>query len=110
MRRWKLSETDLVSISKWVDYSKAKDEMFVHTDIPEAPWWVVESDDKRAARLNMTSHLLSIVPYEYVEPPMVTIPPRPPGSEYERPPREQTRPVPDVTAALSETGNGPPPG
>ena len=51
---------DLESISRWEDYSRAKDEMFVHTDIPEAPWWVVEADDKRAARLNMIAHLLSI--------------------------------------------------
>jgi polyphosphate kinase 2 len=104
MRRWKLSETDLLSITKWVDYSKAKDEMFVHTDIPEAPWWVVESEDKLAARLNMISHLLSIVPYEHLEPPTVTIPPRPPASDYERPPREQTRPVPDFAATLVDPG------
>ena len=101
MRRWKLSETDLLSITKWVDYSKAKDEMFVHTDIPEAPWWVVESEDKLAARLNMISHLLSIVPYEHLEPPTVTIPPRPAASDYERPPREQTRQVPDYAATLT---------
>ncbi|TFD76369.1 polyphosphate kinase 2 [Cryobacterium sp. Sr8] len=101
MRRWKLSETDLLSITKWVDYSKAKDEMFVHTDIPEAPWWVVESEDKLAARLNMISHLLSIVPYEHLQPPDVTIPPRPAASDYERPPREQTRPVPDYAATLT---------
>ena len=100
MRRWKLSEADLMSITKWVDYSKAKDEMFVHTDIPEAPWWVVESEDKLAARLNMISHLLSIVPYEHLEPPDVTVPARPPASDYERPPREQTRPVPDHAATL----------
>ena len=74
--------------------------MFVHTDIPEAPWWVVESEDKFAARLNMISHLLSIVPYEHLEPQEVTIPHRPPASDYERPPREQTRPVPDVAATL----------
>ena len=101
MRRWKLSGTDLFSITKWVDYSRAKDEMFVHTDLPEAPWWVVESEDKRAARLNMISHLLSIVPYTHREPPLVTIPARPAGPEYERPPRELNRPVPDVAATLS---------
>ena len=100
MRRWKLSGTDLMSITKWIDYSKAKDEMFVHTDIPEAPWWVVESEDKLAARLNMISHLLSIVPWEHLEPPTVTIPDRPPASDYERPPREQTRPVPDHATTL----------
>ncbi|TFC26009.1 polyphosphate kinase 2 [Cryobacterium sp. TMT2-18-3] len=102
MRRWKLSGTDLFSITKWVDYSRAKDEMFVHTDLPEAPWWVVESEDKRAARLNMISHLLSIVPYTHREPPQVTIPTRPAGSEYERPPRELNRPVPDITTTLGK--------
>ena len=50
MRRWKLSETDLYSRTKWVDYSRAKDEMFVHTDIPEAPWYVVDADDKKRVR------------------------------------------------------------
>jgi len=109
MRRWKLSETDLLSITKWVDYSKAKDEMFVHTDIPEAPWWVIESDDKRAARLNMISHLLSIVPYEHAEPPVVKIPHRPTGSDYERPPRELNRPVPDYAAALAVADGRPKP-
>ena len=102
MRRWKLSETDVLSITKWVDYSKAKDEMFVHTDIAEAPWWVVESEDKRAARLNMISHFLSMVPYEQMEPPPVHIPHRPPASDYERPPRELTRPVPDHAARITE--------
>ena len=58
MRRWKLSPMDLESITRWEDYSRAKDEMFVHTDIPEAPWYVVESDDKRRARINMIAHLL----------------------------------------------------
>ncbi|TFC58021.1 polyphosphate kinase 2 [Cryobacterium sp. TMB3-1-2] len=102
MRRWKLSDTDVLSITKWVDYSKAKDEMFVHTDIAEAPWWVVESEDKRAARLNMISHFLSMVPYEQMEPPPVHIPHRPPSSDYERPPRELTRPVPDHAARITE--------
>ncbi|TFD27370.1 MULTISPECIES: polyphosphate kinase 2 [Cryobacterium] len=100
MRRWKLSETDVLSITKWVDYSKAKDEMFVHTDIAEAPWWVVESEDKRASRLNAISHLLSLVPYEKTDPPKVHIPPRPPASDYERPPRESNHQVPDHAATL----------
>ena len=109
MRRWKLSETDLLSITKWVDYSKAKDEMFVHTDIPEAPWWVIESDDKRAARLNMINHLLSIVPYEHREPPAVKIPHRPTGSDYERPPRELNRPVRDHAADVAVAAGQPKP-
>ncbi len=62
MRRWKLSPMDLESVTRWEDYSRAKDEMFVHTDIPEAPWYVVESEDKRSARINMIAHLLSTDP------------------------------------------------
>ncbi|KFF59668.1 hypothetical protein JF66_09705 [Cryobacterium sp. MLB-32] len=100
MRRWKLSETDVLSITKWADYSRAKDDMFVHTDIPEARWWVVESEDKRASRLNVISHLLSLVPFERSDPPKVHIPPRPKVSDYERPPRDQMNPVPDHAATL----------
>ncbi|MET3770210.1 polyphosphate kinase 2 [Marisediminicola sp. UYEF4] len=106
MRRWKLSETDVLSITKWADYSKAKDELFVHTDIPEAPWWVVESEDKRASRLNMINHLLSAVPYEHREPPVVKFPPRPPASDYDRPPREENHQVPDHSATLSKKKKG----
>lgn len=100
MRRWKLSETDVLSITKWVDYSKAKDEMFVHTDILEAPWWVVESEDKRASRLNTISHLLSLVPYEHRDPPKIPIPKRPESTDYERPPRDESHQVPDHAATL----------
>src|ERR1051325_1178733 len=63
LRRWKLSPMDLESITRWEAYSRAKDEMMVHTDIPEAPWYVVESDVKKRARLNMIAHLLSTIPY-----------------------------------------------
>jgi polyphosphate kinase len=69
MRQWKLSAMDLESITHWEDYSRAKDEMFVHTDIPEAPWYVVESEDKRRARITMMAHLLSTIPYHDVQPP-----------------------------------------
>jgi len=100
MRRWKLSETDVLSITKWVDYSKAKDDMFVHTDIPEAHWWVVESEDKRASRLNVMSHLLSLVPFERTDPPKIHIPSRPKAVDYDRPPREEMNPVPDIAARL----------
>lgn len=99
MRRWKLSETDVLSISKWEEYSRAKDEMFEHTDIDEAPWWTIESDDKRASRLNMISHLLSQVPYEKLDPDDVTIPERPRADEYVRPPRELHRHVPNYAKA-----------
>ncbi|MFH8491257.1 polyphosphate kinase 2 [Streptomyces longisporoflavus] len=100
-RRWKLSAMDLESITRWEAYSRAKDEMFVHTDIPEAPWYVVESDDKRSARLNMIAHLLSTVPYHDVPPPELTLPPRPPNSGYQRPPRDLQSYVPDHAAGLT---------
>ncbi|WP_406404284.1 polyphosphate kinase 2 [Streptomyces sp. NBC_00879] len=99
-RRWKLSAMDLESITHWEAYSRAKDEMLVHTDITEAPWFVVESDDKRRARLNMIAHLLSTVPYRDVPPPALTLPPRPPSSGYERPPRDLQTYVPDHAAGL----------
>ncbi len=88
LRSWKLSPLDLESRARWVEYSRAKDEMFVHTDIEEAPWYVVEGDDKRRARLNCIAHLLSVVPYEDVVQRPVELPPRPPESDYQRPPRE----------------------
>jgi polyphosphate kinase 2 len=100
MRRWKLSPMDLESITRWADYSRAKDEMFVHTDIPEAPWYVVESEDKRASRINMIAHLLSVVPYKSVEQESIEIPPRPPSVGYERPPREDYNYVPEHSRRL----------
>lgn len=100
MRRWKLSPMDLESITRWEDYSRAKDEMFVHTDIPEAPWYVVDSDDKRRARINMIAHLLSTIPYRTVEPPRLPLPERPPPKGYERPPRDMQTYVPDHSASL----------
>ncbi|MEU7576042.1 polyphosphate kinase 2 [Streptomyces sp. NPDC041068] len=99
-RRWKLSPMDLESITRWEAYSRAKDEMFVHTDIPEAPWYVVESDDKRSARLNMIAHLLSTIPYHDVPPPKLGLPPRPPTTGYQRPPRDLQSYVPDYAAGL----------
>ena len=95
MRRWKLSETDMYSRTKWVDYSRAKDEMFVHTDIPEAPWYVVDADDKRRARLNCIAHLLSKIPYQDLPDPAIELPPRQHDDGYVRPPRELYTVVPD---------------
>ena len=100
MRRWKLSTMDLESISRWEDYSRAKDEMFVHTDIPEAPWNVVESADKRRARINMIAHLLSTMPYHEVQRVPLTLPPRPKSHGYVRAPRESQTYVPDHAASL----------
>jgi polyphosphate kinase 2 len=100
MRRWKLSPMDLESISRWEEYSRAKDVMMVHTDRPETPWYDVDSDDKRRARINMIAHLLSTVPYVEVETPDLTVPERPPPSGYRRPSKEQTSFVPDHAATL----------
>jgi polyphosphate kinase len=99
LKRWKLSPMDLQSITRWEDYSRAKDEMFAHTDIAEARWNVVESDDKRSARLNMMAHLLSSLPWQPVEQPPLEVPERPGHSDdYQRPPREQYQYVPDHAA------------
>ena len=100
MKRWKLSPMDLESIARWEDYSRAKDEMFAHTDTDTAPWFVVESEDKRRARINMIAHLLSSVPWQPVEQQALEIPERPPSTGYQRPPRSQFREVPDHAAHL----------
>jgi polyphosphate kinase 2 len=100
MRRWKLSPMDLESITRWEDYSRAKDEMFVQTDTPEAPWYVVESDDKRRARINMIAHLLSTIPYHDVAEPALTLPKRPQSTGYVRTPRDMQTFVPDHAGAL----------
>jgi polyphosphate kinase len=100
MRRWKLSPMDVESILRWEDYSRAKDEMFVHTDIAEVPWWTVEGDDKRRARINMIAHLLSTIPYYEVQRPPIKLPKRPHAAHYDRPPRELFRAVPDHAETL----------
>ncbi|MBN9644740.1 polyphosphate kinase 2 [Corynebacterium mendelii] len=101
LRRWKLSPMDLQSITRWEDYSRAKDEMFIHTDIPSAPWYTVESEDKKRSRINVISHLLSTVPYEKIDKPVPEIPARPDSvGDYERPPRSDFRYVPDAAAEL----------
>jgi polyphosphate kinase len=85
-RRWKLSPMDLKSRERWLDYSKAKDDMFAHTDTRESPWWVVDADVKRHARLNCISHLLSTIPYEDLTPEPIELPPRKDHGKYVRPP------------------------
>lgn len=100
LRQWKLSPMDLESITKWEDYSRAKDEMFIHTDIPAAPWYTVESEDKKRSRINVISHLLSTIPYEHIDPDLPEIPERPEIIDYERPPRDEFRYVPDAAAKL----------
>lgn len=102
VRRWKLSPMDLESVYRWEDYSRAKDQMMVHTDTPLSPWYVVESDVKKHARLNMISHLLSTIDYYDVDPPKVKLPKRPVLSgDYQRPPRELSTYVDDHVATLT---------
>jgi len=101
MRQWKLSPMDLESITRWEDYSRAKDEMFIQTDIPEAPWYVVESEDKRRARINMIAHLLSTIDYHDVKRAALKLPARPKPQGYVRAPREMQTYVPDHAAALT---------
>ena len=95
-KRWKLSPMDLEARSKWVEFSKAKDEMFRHTDIEQAPWWVVHADEKSRARLNCISHLLASIPYGEPEVPEIILPPRQDDEGYVRPPVEEQRFVPEV--------------
>jgi hypothetical protein len=92
---------DVESLKRWEDYSRAKDEMFVHTDTPESPWFVVESDDKRRARINMIAHLLANIPYEQVARLPLKLPKRPPTSGYVRTARSLQNEVPDHAASLS---------
>lgn len=103
LRRWKLSPMDLESITRWEDYSRAKDEMFIHTDIPSAPWFTVESEDKKRSRINVINHLLTTIPYEHIDREVPEIPERPESeNSYERPPRTEFRYVPDVAAKLED--------
>jgi polyphosphate kinase 2 len=94
-KRWKLSPMDVESRAKWLDYSKAKDEMFAHTDFKQAPWWVVRSDDKKRARLNVITHLLSQIPYEDLTPEPIVLPPRQKDTGYVRPPMSDQTFIPE---------------
>jgi len=94
-RRWKLSPMDLRSRERWLDYSKAKDDMFAHTDTRESPWWVVNADVKRHARLNCISHLLGMLPYQDLTPEPIELPPRQDHGKYVRPPITDQTFVPD---------------
>ncbi|MDO4254547.1 MAG: polyphosphate kinase 2 [Kocuria sp.] len=100
MRHWKLSPMDLESITRWEDYSRARDAMLVHTDIPECPWNFVEAEDKRRARINMIADLLDRVPWSRVERPEITLPKRPSTSGYRRPDRSLQHEVPDHASAV----------
>ncbi|MEU3270025.1 polyphosphate kinase 2 [Saccharomonospora sp. NPDC006951] len=100
MRQWKLSPTDLESMAHWDDYSRAKDDMLVHTDTAESPWFVVESERKRNGRINMIAHLLSTIPYREVARPEIVFPERPETTGYPRPDRALQTYVPDHAATL----------
>lgn len=94
-RRWKISPMDLESRARWIDYSRAKDQMLLHTDLPDSPWWVIEADDKRRARLNCIHHLLAQIPHEVIEPERVILPPLQIEQGYVRPAMETQRIVKD---------------
>jgi polyphosphate kinase 2 len=95
-KRWKLSPMDLGSRSRWVEYSRAKDEMFKYTDTKQSPWYVVHSDDKKRARLNCIAHLLSMIPYKDLTPEPMTLPPRQKDMGYVRPPISDQTFVPEI--------------
>jgi polyphosphate kinase 2 len=95
-KRWKLSPMDLQSRARWVEFSMAKDEMFAHTDIKQSPWYVVNADDKKRARLNVIHHLLSLIPYADLTPEPIVLPPRQPDGGYIRPPITDQTFIPEV--------------
>lgn len=102
LKRWKLSDMDLQGRDRWVEYSMAKDDMFAHCDLPDTPWYEVEADDKKQARVNAIAHLLSVIPYQARELPKVNLPPRKAPGGYTRPPRERYRYVPEHLPFVSE--------
>ena len=95
-KRWKLSPMDLESRARWVEFSRAKDILFDHTDIKQAPWYVVNAEDKKRARLNCISHLLSTIPYEDRTLGTIDLPPRQENTGYIRPPITEQTFVPDL--------------
>ena len=104
-KRWKLSPMDLKSRSHWVEYSKAKDEMFAHTDIKQAPWYVVNADNKKCARLNCISHLLDTIRYQDLTPEPISLPPRQENEGYIRPPITDQTFVPEVYVPEEDSGD-----
>ncbi|TVR59989.1 MAG: polyphosphate kinase 2 [Gemmatimonadales bacterium] len=104
VKRWKISPMDLESRARWVEYSRAKDTMFEYTDTKIAPWYVVPSDDKKRARLNVMQHLISQFDYRDVVPGPIELPPRAPTSGYVRSPENEQTFVPDLYAPSGEAG------
>ncbi|MCB1750739.1 MAG: polyphosphate kinase 2 [Gammaproteobacteria bacterium] len=103
LKRWKLSPMDLQSRSRWIEYSKAKDAMFAYTDIKQAPWYVVNADIKKHARLNCIRHLLSLIPYEDVTPENIKLPELKKDTGYVRPPIQEQTFVPEYYSSSEET-------
>jgi polyphosphate kinase 2 (PPK2 family) len=95
-KRWKISPMDVESRDKWVEYSIAKDKMFSYTDTKQSPWYVVEADDKKRARLNCIAHLLSLIPYEDLTSGPFKLPPLKFDTAYVRPPKDEQTHVPEV--------------
>jgi polyphosphate kinase 2 len=95
-KRWKLSDIDIASWDKWEEYSRAKDEMMRLTDIPEAPWWNVDCNEKKRGHLNCITHLLGKIPYEDIIPPLIELPKRKIDSTYERPPKDRIKYIKEV--------------
>ncbi len=95
-KHWKLSPMDLQSRSRWMEYSRSKDQMFASTDIKQAPWYVIEGDNKKRARLNVISHLLTLIDYQDMSPKAVELPPRQDDASYIRPPISDQTFVPEV--------------
>jgi len=104
-KQWKLSPMDLKSRSHWVEYSKAKDEMFAHTDIKQAPWYVVNADNKKCARLNCITHLLNTIRYEDLTPEPISLPPRQENEGYIRPPITDQTFVPEIYVPVENAGD-----
>lgn len=96
VKRWKFSKMDLKSRERWLDYSKAKDEMFSYTDTKQSPWFVVNGDDKKRARLNCISHLLQQIPYENIDHPIINLPELPDHKNYVRPPMDYQTFIPEI--------------
>ena len=101
-KRWKLSPMDLESRSRWLDYSRAKDQMFAHTDIKQAPWYVVKSDIKKHARLNCIAHLLSLIPYKDLTPEKIELPKRNDNVGYVRTPMSDQTFIPEIYPKADE--------
>jgi len=95
-KRWKLSDIDIASWDKWEEYSRAKDEMMRLTDIPEAPWWNVDCNEKKRGHLNCITHLLGQIPYEDIIPPLIELPKRKIDYTYERPPKDRIKYIKEV--------------